>query len=206
MASFAQQSSSEQTVEDDGCTALPSKITKTIKTRSMLKQPRRPNPGQLVAVTYIGSLMNGDDKHIFDEQQIYPFRFTIDSPNVISGWNFALKTMSLGESSSFVFPSEYGYGEVGSPPDIPPNATLTFEITLVSIDGLTVSDAENDNFADDSEIDPVIERLRRVRLEREVKELERQDLKKLAATKKALAQSNMKKKLDSKKGRKGKKK
>lgn len=40
--------------------------------------------------------------------------------------------MKMGERSLFTVPPEMGYGETGSPPLIPPNATLIFDIELLS--------------------------------------------------------------------------
>lgn len=40
--------------------------------------------------------------------------------------------MKKGEVSVFTIQPEYAYGENGAPPTIPPNATLTFEIELLS--------------------------------------------------------------------------
>jgi peptidylprolyl isomerase len=40
--------------------------------------------------------------------------------------------MKKGEKATIQLTSEYGYGEAGSPPSIPPNATLIFEVELVS--------------------------------------------------------------------------
>jgi hypothetical protein len=54
---------------------------------------------------------------------------------VISGWNNGLIGMKPGEMRRLIIPPVLGYGAQGSGSTIPPNATLIFDITLVSIDG-----------------------------------------------------------------------
>lgn len=50
---------------------------------------------------------------------------------VIKGWDEGIGTMKKGERSIFIVPPELGYGEIGSPPLIPPNSTLVFEVEMV---------------------------------------------------------------------------
>ncbi|XP_071721185.1 70 kDa peptidyl-prolyl isomerase-like [Rutidosis leptorrhynchoides] len=45
---------------------------------------------------------------------------------VIKGWDQGIKTMKKGENAVFTVPAELAYGESGSPPTIPPNATLQY--------------------------------------------------------------------------------
>lgn len=50
---------------------------------------------------------------------------------VIKAWDIGVATMKLGELCQLICKPEYAYGSAGSPPKIPPNATLVFEVTLI---------------------------------------------------------------------------
>ncbi|OHT08246.1 hypothetical protein TRFO_23239 [Tritrichomonas foetus] len=52
---------------------------------------------------------------------------------VITGWSIGVMSMKVGEKSMFTMTHEYAYGLHGSPPVIPPMATLKFEIELIRI-------------------------------------------------------------------------
>ena len=51
---------------------------------------------------------------------------------MIKGWDQGIKTMKKGENAVLTVPPELAYGEAGSPPTIPPNATLRFDVELLS--------------------------------------------------------------------------
>ena len=91
-----------------------------------------PKPGQNVTVHYTGTLENGKkfDSSV-DRGQPYKFRLGVDP--VIKGWLEALMTMKPGGKRRLIIPAELGYGTEGHPPDIPPNATLIFEVELLSV-------------------------------------------------------------------------
>jgi FKBP-type peptidyl-prolyl cis-trans isomerase FkpA len=59
------------------------------------------------------------------------FSFTLGS-GVIAGFSQGVNGMRVGGRRRVVIPPELGYGAQGSPPAIPGNATLIFEITLTA--------------------------------------------------------------------------
>ena len=94
-----------------------------------------------VTVHYTGTLEDGTQ---FDSSRGRgEFTFTLGEGQVIKGWDEGVKTMKKGELASFKLKPEYGYGEQGSPPKIPPNSTLIFEIELLSWKAQDISE-END--------------------------------------------------------------
>jgi peptidylprolyl isomerase len=90
-----------------------------------------PRMGQRVSVNYVGTLENGKE---FDSSAKHggPAQFALGS-GLIPGWNEALQTMKVGGKRRLVVPPSLAYGKMGQPPNIPPNATLTFEIELLDV-------------------------------------------------------------------------
>ena len=52
---------------------------------------------------------------------------------VIKGWDIGIMSMCLGEKAELTISAEHGYGAVGAPPLIAPNASLIFTIELLKI-------------------------------------------------------------------------
>jgi peptidylprolyl isomerase len=90
-----------------------------------------PRLGQTVQVHYIGWLANGREFNNSYKGGA-PVQFQL-GPDLIPGWNEALQTMKVGGKRRIVLPPSLAYGAAGKPPDIPPNATLTFEIELLNV-------------------------------------------------------------------------
>lgn len=89
--------------------------------------------GDVVEVHYTGTLEDGTE---FDSSEGgAPIKFTLGIGQVIEGWDKSIVGMKVGGSRTLTIPPEYGYGEAGSPPVIPPNATLIFDVELVSVSG-----------------------------------------------------------------------
>ena len=91
----------------------------------------KPKTGQTVTVHYTGTLVDGT-KFGSSVDRGQPFSFTLGVGQVIKGWDVGVASMCLGEISNLKITSEYGYGVNGSPPKIPPNATLMFQVELIS--------------------------------------------------------------------------
>jgi FKBP-type peptidyl-prolyl cis-trans isomerase FklB len=94
----------------------------------------KPSTNDTVSVNYKGTLIDGTE---FDSsyKRGQPAKFKVTQ--VIKGWTEALQMMSPGAKWQLVIPSELGYGERGSGANIGPNATLIFEVELVSIEPTT---------------------------------------------------------------------
>ena len=88
--------------------------------------------GDKVTVHYTGKLEDGT---VFDSSLTRgdPFTFTVGVDRVIQGWQEGLIGMKTGDRRKLIIPGNLGYGERGSPPKIPGNATLIFDIELLYI-------------------------------------------------------------------------
>ncbi len=89
--------------------------------------------GENIAVHYTGTLEDGTK---FDSSldRGKPFVFTLGIGQVIKGWDMGILGMKVGEKRKLVIPPELAYGRTGTPGGpIPPDATLIFEVELLSI-------------------------------------------------------------------------
>lgn len=90
-----------------------------------------PRLGQTVVVNYTGTLENGTK---FDgSRDGQPTEFRLARGSLIDGWVEGLMSMKVGGKRRMIVPPSLGYKEQGSPPKIPPNATLIFEVELVGV-------------------------------------------------------------------------
>lgn len=86
---------------------------------------------QVAVVHYSGRLENG---RLFDASTGKPpLEFRIGRGEVIAGWEEGIVGMKKGGKRKLIIPPGMGYGSKGSPPAIPPDAQLTFEVELVEI-------------------------------------------------------------------------
>ena len=111
----------------DGVVALPSGLQYKILTAGT---GPKPTAGDSVVCNYRGTLIDGKE---FDSSYKRGQPATFPVTGVIKGWTEALQLMPVGSKWQLFVPSELAYGERGTGPDIGPNATLIFEVELLSI-------------------------------------------------------------------------
>jgi len=113
----------------EGVVTLPSGLQYKV-----LKEGTGPKPTSTdtVVCNYRGTLLNGTE---FDSsyKRGQPSEFPVNG--VIRGWTEALQLMPVGSKWQLFIPSDMAYGERGAGQDIAPNATLIFEVELLSIKG-----------------------------------------------------------------------
>lgn len=92
--------------------------------------------GEVAVMNYTGRFENGTafDSNIDPKfGHVEPFTFTLGAGQVIKGWDQGILGMKVGESRTLTIPGDLAYGPNGIPGAIPPNATLIFDVTLLSI-------------------------------------------------------------------------
>lgn len=93
-------------------------------------------PGQIVTVHYTGWLdAAGKRGKKFDSSRDAgaPFAFPLGAGQVIAGWDDGVAGMKVGGKRTLVIPAERGYGARGAGADIPPGATLVFDVELLGV-------------------------------------------------------------------------
>jgi FKBP-type peptidyl-prolyl cis-trans isomerase FklB len=91
---------------------------------------RRPAANDTVACAYQGRFVDGTE---FDSSVKNHKPAIFPLPQIIRGWSQALQLMPVGSKWELFVPSDLAYGSRGMPPVIGPNATLIFEVELLSI-------------------------------------------------------------------------
>jgi FKBP-type peptidyl-prolyl cis-trans isomerase FkpA len=92
--------------------------------------------GGYVSVHYTGWLHDGGSKaKPFDSSvpRGEPFEFALGAGQVIRGWDEGVQGMRVGGTRMLIIPAALGYGARGAGGVIPPNATLCFEVELLSV-------------------------------------------------------------------------
>ncbi|CAM9370942.1 unnamed protein product [Phaeothamnion confervicola] len=107
---------------DSGCTV------RTIKPGDATNYPQA---NHTASMHYVGRLEDGT---VFDSSRRRgrPFQFKVGVGSVIRAWDETVPQMSVGQIVELTAPAEYAYGANGYPPVIPANATLIFEMELLS--------------------------------------------------------------------------
>jgi FK506-binding protein 4/5 len=93
---------------------------------------QKPKAGDEVTVHYVGTLESDGTQFDSSRDRGKPFNFTLGKGQVIKGWDTGVAAMKKGELAKLTLAPEFAYGESGSPPKIPANATLVFEVELLS--------------------------------------------------------------------------
>ncbi len=113
--------------EKEGIVTLPSGLQYKVLTEGTGPKPAATDT---VVCNYRGTLINGTE---FDSSYKHGQPLSIQVNGVIKGWTEALQLMPVGSKWQLFIPSDLGYGDRGSGPNIGPGATLIFEVELLSI-------------------------------------------------------------------------
>ena len=113
----------------DGVVTLPSGLQYKILQEGTGPKPA---PTDTVVCNYRGTLLDSTE---FDSSYKRGQPATFPVTKVIKGWTEALQLMPVGSKWQLFVPAELAYGEQGAGGQIGPNATLIFEVELLSIQG-----------------------------------------------------------------------
>ena len=89
-----------------------------------------PSATDNVKVHYEGRLIDGK---VFDSSKARGEPATFPLNGVIACWTEGVQTMKVGGKAQLVCPANLAYGPQGSPPTIPPQSTLVFDVELLEI-------------------------------------------------------------------------
>src|ERR1700733_5012993 len=128
----------------EGVTALPDGLQYKVLT---LGSGPKPTANDTVTVNYRGTLLNGKE---FDSSYKRGQPATFPVGGVIKGWTEALQLMPVGSKWQLFVPSSLAYAERGAGADIGPNATLIFEVELMSIQPKEADKAKDQDKKDDA--------------------------------------------------------
>jgi FKBP-type peptidyl-prolyl cis-trans isomerase len=113
----------------EGVVTLPSGLQYKVLTQGT---GPKPTAADTVVCQYKGTLLDGTE---FDSSYKRGQPATFAVGRIIKGWTEALQLMPVGSKWQIFIPPDLAYGDRGAGNVIPPNATLIFEVELVSIQG-----------------------------------------------------------------------
>ena len=90
--------------------------------------------GDTLHMHYTGTLHADGSQFDSSIPRGQPFTFPLGAGRVIKGWDQGLVGMCEGEKRKLIIPPHLGYGASGSPPKIPGESVLVFEVELIKID------------------------------------------------------------------------
>jgi len=93
---------------------------------------KKAKQGYAAEVHYTGWLVSGK-KFDSSRDRNETFEFTLGAKQVIKGWDEGVALMRIGDKFRLIIPPDLAYGENGAGEIIPPNATLIFDIELISV-------------------------------------------------------------------------
>jgi peptidylprolyl isomerase len=92
----------------------------------------KPQHGQRISVHYSGYLVDGTKfDSSYDKNK--PIEFSLGKGEMIKGFDEGFALLNVGSKAKFIIPPELGYGSSGRRGVIPPDATLVFDVELLSI-------------------------------------------------------------------------
>lgn len=94
-----------------------------------------PKAGDTVSMHYTGTLASTGAKFDSSRDRGQEFSTQIGVGKVIQGWDQGVPQLSLGEQAILRISASCGYGARGSPPSIPANADLVFDVQLNGLNG-----------------------------------------------------------------------
>ncbi|XP_052894393.1 FK506-binding protein 59 isoform X2 [Anopheles moucheti] len=98
-----------------------------------------PSKGCSVSLHYTGTLDADGKKFDSSRDRNEPFQFNLGTGSVIKAFDIGVASMKQGEKCILRCAPKYAYGSSGSPPNIPPNATLNFELEILGWKGADLS-------------------------------------------------------------------
>jgi FKBP-type peptidyl-prolyl cis-trans isomerase FkpA len=123
----------ESTFKPTSGDPLPPGPEKLLSVDEVVGSGKEAKSGDTVSVHYTGTLMNGKKFDSSRDPGKKPFEFKLGSGNVIKGWDQGVVGMKVGGKRKLTIPSDLGYGKSGSPPSIPADAGLKFDVELLEV-------------------------------------------------------------------------